>query len=115
VEMHVLRQADVRSKLRLIMPCEIRGSHSSSVFWDVFSMVASHPHFGRYFFLWHDSPNGPRAPHCRGFTIFEQRKFRGIYQRVEKSWPTLRKTSDFSHCYHMSNTNQLFIARNLLF
>jgi len=50
VEMHVLRQADVISKLRLILLCEIRGSHSSSVFWDVFSMVASHPHFGRFFF-----------------------------------------------------------------
>jgi hypothetical protein len=50
VEMRVLRQADVRSKLCLILPCEIRGSHSSSVFWDVFSMVASHPH-SKVFFL----------------------------------------------------------------
>ena len=51
VEMGVLRQADVRSKLHLIVPCEIRGSQSSCVFWDVFRMVASHPHFGRYFFF----------------------------------------------------------------
>jgi len=70
VEKHVLRQADVRSILRLILLHEIRGSHSSFVFWDVFSMVASHPHFGRIFFLWHDSTNGPRAPHCRDLNDF---------------------------------------------